>query len=190
MGMWVLMGVLGLMALPVIPPEVKSPIMLIGIGLSFGLIFILNAVARVEASKYIPIKARIMPWRIEKTFLCEKPIGEITSNYHQDTHTYVTPWRLGKTVKLPIFGKINAFEIEHTRPWTKRCMGANGNILYLGEDVENANVTLVELWLMNRSPRVEDLAAVPRFFMRSGSEDYWLLRGNPVDETELLGAIQ
>lgn len=178
---FLMMGILGLTMMP-IPNDIKSPVVLIGLVGAIPLLFAIDAVAMVEASKYLPIKARIRPWNKEVTFFCVKPVGQISSSWDPMRRVYITPFKLGVKARLPTIGNVETIEIEHRRPWSERNLGGEGYVMFKGIETKHHNVILLELWLANPPVRVDMLKPIPQFKLASGSQDFWLLRGRPLDD--------
>lgn len=184
--LFVMIGIMVLTMMP-IPNDIKSPIVIAGIVGAIPMLFIVDAIARVEASKYMPIKARIRPWNKEITFFCIKPVGQISSAWDPVRRIWKTPFKLGVKVNLPTIGVIDEIEIEHKRPWAERNMGGEGYVLFKGIETRHHDVILVELWIANPPVRVNMLKPIPQFRLASGSQDFWLLRGRPLDDIINLG---
>lgn len=180
--MFMLLGFMLLSLLPQIPQEVRLPILMIGMVGGIGSLFVVDAWARVEASQYIPLKARIMPWNIERTFFCKKPTGGISSKPLGHSW-YRTGFTLGLKTKLPLFGIVEEIKIDHKLPWTERNMGSEGYVPFRGMDIKHASVILVELWLPNFGTTVDFLSIIPCFRLESGTQDYILQNGHPKELT-------
>lgn len=149
----------------------KSVLMIIGIVAALPSMIVLEAYAKVAASENIVLKARIMPWGLEKEFHSEKPVGRLNSTYKAETDTYVTQWKLAYTHVLPEIGEFDNIEIEHSEPWEERNTARKGWAHWKGIEVRTSNIVLVELWLQPNLVKIDRLGAIVCFWMRSGSED-------------------
>ena len=171
-----------LMALPIIPDEIKSPVMLIGLFGIFVFMFAVGPIAQYVASQYIPIKARIRPWNTEKTFFCKKPAGMLSSKYDEKRGIYITPFDLGLKTTLPKIGKIDAIELEHKRPFDERNVGTEVYVMFMGQEVKVARGILAELWLTTLDyVKIDHMKRIVRFELAVGGEDYWIAMKNRKD---------
>ena len=176
--MFLLLGFLLISLLPPIPQEWRFPMLIIGMVFGIGSLFVADAWARVEAAQYIPIKARIMPWKIERTFWCHKPAGPISSE-SLGNGWYRTPFTLGMKANLKSLGLgfVEKIEIDHELPWSERNMGSDGYVVFKGMEIKHSGVVLVELWTPSFCGRLDFQEVIPRFKLASGSEDYWIRKG-------------
>lgn len=177
--MYSILIIFAVLALPIIPQEVKSPILLVGLGVIFAFMLTVGPIARFVASQYIPIKARIRPGNFEKTFYCKKPAGMISSKYDEERGIYITPFELGIKTSLPKVGQIDAIELEHRRPFDARNMGTEVYVMFMGNDVVHSRVILAELWITALNfIKIDHMRRIARFELAVGGEDYWIAMDN------------
>lgn len=150
---------------------IKSAIMMIGPILAIPSIAMLTWYAKVSASEYIILKARIQPWGLEKEFVCERPAGSLSSTPKPETGTYLTQFKLAYEHYIPTIGDIDYIEIEHTQPWEERNLPRKGWAHWRGIEANVSNIILVEFWLPEKIVRTESLGLIMCFWLRSGSED-------------------
>lgn len=190
--MFLVFGLLIIMFIPAIPSDIKGNIILGGLVLMFPIIYFTEKIAQYNTGNFIVIKARIWPWKIEKEFYVEKKIGKLKSDFNYATRRYITTLRLQKPIlikemKIPSFQEI---EIEHKLKWETRNEPNKAFVHYQGIEVKCLNVVLCDLWFTGEHHRKigdsEDyLGEVPRFRLGVGSEDYWLHKGQPLNEDAL-----
>ena len=160
--------------------EFKAIFLLIAMFANFGCIFLTGSLAKMLATKYIPIKARIIPWNIEKTFFCLKPVGMISSSYDKERDIYTTPFKLAQKTYLPKVGWIYGLEILHRRPFDDRNLGSEAYIIFMGSEITHSRVILAEFWIpyQRKYVRVDHMKKIIQFEMAVGSEDYWIALKN------------
>ena len=171
-----------IIALPIIPQELKSTILLFGLGGIFVFMFAIGPIARYTASQYIPIKTRIRPGNIEKTFYCKKPTGTISTIHNEKLGIYTTFFELGIKTTLPKYGQIDGIEIEHRRPFDERNLGTEVYVMFMGNEVTHSRVILAELWLTRPEViKIDHMQRILRCEMAVGGEDFWIAMKNRKD---------
>lgn len=182
-------AVLALMMVPAIPQAIKSYLMFGALIGMFPMMFLVDVIARDQSIRNNVIKARIMPYKIEREFHIEKTIGRVNSTYDPYLKTFVTPFRLAIPATIKELGVNAPFKeilIEHKLPFDKRNKPDKAWVHWNGIELQHPNVYLIELWYKGRKKisfgSSEDyLEFVPRFKLNSGTEDYWILEGEPLD---------
>lgn len=169
-----------------IKPTLIGGLVIIGFALMFGM----PLFAQVAAAKHIVIKARLMPYGIEKEFHCRIPEGNVFSDYNPATRTYTSYFDLAISTTVPdgYGGMINAdkIEIEHRFPWEKRTKLQHGWVHYRGIETELEQVIYVELWPQLVAPRINRYSEVtPKFSLRSGNRDFYIMKGKERTDLEL-----
>ncbi|MFA5365713.1 MAG: hypothetical protein WC325_11085 [Candidatus Bathyarchaeia archaeon] len=182
-------SILGLMMIPAIPAQVKSALMIVGMVGLFPSMYLLDVIARDQSIRNNVIKARIMPYKIEREFHIEKAIGRTNSTYDPYLKKYVTPFRLAVATTIKELGVNAPFKeiiIEHTLPFDERNKPNRAWVHWNGIEIQHPNVYLVELWYtgdkrIGFGSSADYLEFVPRFSLESGTEDYWILKGKTLD---------
>lgn len=180
--MYFLIGVLVVAFIPNIPQTIKGPIVLVGIIGAVPFMFVIDAIAQIQAAQYIPLKARIKNWNKEVTFFCTRPVGQIPCVFDRATNLWTVSWDLGIKTNLPTMGDVKKIEIRSRTPWSLRNLGSEAYVLFRGVEVKHPQVVQVELWLDNPRIRTEKAEHIPQFRLQSGSEDWDLLRGKPSED--------
>jgi hypothetical protein len=171
--MFAMIAFFALMAVPMIPANVKSPIMLIGLGGIFIFMLVSAPIAQFVASQYIPIKVRIRPWNVEKTFFCRRPAGGVKGVKNLVTKIYTTTFELAFKTEVPIYGKLDGIEVEHRRSFDERNIGGEVWVMFMGQEVKVARGILAEFWVTaDEFIKIDHQQRIGRFELAVGGDDY------------------
>lgn len=168
-----------------IKPTLIGGLVIIGFALMLGM----PLFAQVAASKHLVIKARLMPYGIEKEFHCHNPEGTAHSDYDPSTGKYTTKYDLAVRTSVPsVKGEsitADKIEIEHRLPWETRNGLKHGWIHYKGVETESEQVIYVELYPTAEAPRANKYNEITvKYTLASGSKDFYLLKGKERNDLE------
>jgi len=164
----VLFFAFSVIVMPFVPQEYKFIVNVVGMGLCFMSVVVLQEMLEWQAASYTHINMLCRPSGVELDLFVDRiETKEIAPN------VFSTRMILGEKAKHPIYGELEYVILNHRLTWEDRMLFTKGQAVYKGciiDHPKSAQITVYEPYMGKAD--MDHTSSVPVFWLKEAPRDY------------------